>query len=398
MSEHRNRRNLSATTLLLNADRGLSDEASVSPPLHQSSIGIAGDAEHFYDLAATTMNDGFYARYGNPTSSRLAKVIADLEGGEAGMMFSSGVGAISTALMALTSAGDHIVAQNSHYMGTTELVTNVLAKFGVDYTTVDQTSVEAFEAAIQPNTRMILLETPVNPTMHITDLQAVCDIAKSKGIITFCDNTFATPINQRPMEFGVDIVMHSATKYIGGHHDLLAGNLTSSRELIEKIWDMSLNTGAICAPFNAWLALRGIRTMELRVRQQNANAMAVAEFLENHPAIAKVYFPGLKSHPQHDLAARQMSDFGGLLTFELKGGYEAGTAFIQGLEFVQNAGSLGGVFSVVIQPAVMFGGRLTPEQVKEQGITPGLIRLACGIENTGDLIADIDQALERLLV
>ncbi len=393
MSEHKNRRNISATTVLLNADRGMSDEFSMSPPLHQSSIGVARDADDFYDLATSPMNDKFYARYGNETSSRLAKIIADLEGGEAGMMFSSGVGAISTALMALTRSGDHIVAQNSHYMGTTELVTNVLAKFGVEFTTVDQTSVEAFEAAIRPNTTIILLETPVNPTMHITDLAAVCDIAKTRGITTFCDNTFATPINQRPMEFGVDIVMHSATKYIGGHHDLLAGNLTSSQAIIEKIWDMSLNMGPICAPFNAWLALRGIRTMELRVARQNANAMAVAEFLEDHAAIAEVYFPGLKSHPQHDLAARQMTGFGGLLTFDLKGGYDAGTAFIENLEFVQNAGSLGGVFSVVIQPAVMFGGRLSPAQVKEQGISPGLIRLACGIENTTDLIADIDQAL-----
>ncbi len=396
MSQPQAKHNISAATILLNADRGMSDEFSMSPPLHQSSIGIAKDADDFYDLAASPMNDRFYARYGNETSSRLAKIIADLEGGEAGMMFSSGVGAISTALMALTRSGDHIVAQNSHYMGTTELVTNVLARFGVEFTTVDQTSVAAFEAAIRPNTVMILLETPVNPTMHITDLAAVCDLAKTHGITTFCDNTFATPINQRPMDFGVDIVMHSATKYIGGHHDLLAGNLTSSRAMIETIWDMSLNMGPICAPFNAWLALRGIRTMELRVERQNANAMGVAEFLEGHPAVAKVYFPGLKSHPQHELAAKQMSGFGGLLTFDLKGGYDAGTAFIENLEFVQNAGSLGGVFSVVIQPAVMFGGRLSPEQLKQQGIAPGLIRLACGIENTADLIADIDQALEHI--
>jgi len=396
MPKHQNRRNISTATLLLNADRGMSDEHSVSPPLHQSSIGAASDADHFHELAATTMNDNFYARYGNETSSRLAKVIADLEGGEAGMMFSSGVGAISTALMALTRNGDHIVAQNSHYMGTTELVTNVLAKFGVEYTTVDQTSVEAFDKAIRPNTRLILLETPVNPTMHITDLEAVCDIAKSKGITTFCDNTFATPINQRPMEFGVDIVMHSATKYIGGHHDLLAGNLTSSKTLIEKIWDMSLNTGAVCAPFNSWLALRGIRTLELRVRQQNASALSIAEHLEGHPAIAEVFFPGLKSHPQHNLARKQMSGFGGLLTFALKGGYDAGTSFIENLEFAHNAGSLGGVFSVAIQPAVMFGGRLSAQEVEKQGISPGLIRFACGIENTSDLIADIDQALDRL--
>lgn len=393
MSKHPSNSNISVSTLLLNADRGMSDELSVSPPLHQSSVGIATDADHFFDLSITPMNNNFYARYGNETLARLAKVIADLEGGEAGLMFASGVGAISTPLMALLSNGDHIVAQKSHYMGTTELVTNVMAKFGVEFTIVDQTSTDAFEKAIQPNTRMIMMETPVNPTMEITDLKAICDIAKSRDIITFCDNTFATPINQRPMEFGVDMVMHSATKYIGGHHDLLAGSLTSSRELIEQVWDMSVNLGAICAPFTAWLALRGIRTLELRVKQQNANASAIAEYLEGHSAVAKVHYPGLKSHPQHGLAARQMSGFGGLLTFDLKGGYEVGKTFIKALEFVQNAGSLGGVFSVVIQPAVMFGGRLSEQEVEERGIAPGLIRLACGIENTADLIGDIEQAL-----
>ncbi len=396
MPKHQTQRNISATTMLLNADRNLSDEISVSPPLHQSLQGIARDADHFRDLASAPLNDQFYSRYGNQTSSRLAKVIADMEGGEAGIMFSSGMGATSTTLLALTKGGDHIVAQKNHYMGTTEMVTNVLPKYGVEFTTVDQTSVATFEQAIRPNTKLILLETPVNPLLHLTDLGAISDLAKSKGIKTFCDNTFATPINQRPMEFGVDIVMHSATKYIGGHHDLLAGNITSSQEIIEKIWDMSLNTGAICAPFNSWLALRGIRTLELRVRQQNASAQAIAEFVDAHPAVGRVYFPGLKTHPQHELANKQMSGFGGLLTFDLKGGYDAGIAFIKNLEFVQNAASLGGVFTVAVQPAVMFGGRLSADVVEEQGISPGLIRFATGIENTEDLIADIDQALARI--
>lgn len=387
----------SMTTRLLYADRELGyDTDCVAPPIHQSVTHVAEDAAHFAQLAEEPLNDRFYARHGNPTSSRLAKVIAEMEGGEAGMIFSSGMGATTTALMTFLKAGDHVVLQSNHYMGTMEVASHVLPKYGVEYTLVDQRDSDAFEAAVRPNTRMILLETPVNPVMHVTDLKTVCDMARSKGILTFCDNTFATPVNQRPMELGVDIVMHSATKYIGGHHDLLAGSLTASQELMEQIWDMSMHTGSIPAPFNSWLALRGIRTMELRVGQQNQNAMAVAEFLESHSAVEEVFYPGLKSHPQHELAASQMSGFGGLFTFSLRGGMKAGEEFIAGLQMVDNAGSLGGVWSVVNQPAVLFGGRLTDAQLLEQGIDPGMIRFACGIENTQDLLADVDQALGRI--
>jgi len=395
MVEQRRNSELSLTTRILNADRSKVDELSVSPPIHQSVNFMAKDAAHFAELSSTPLCDDIYARSGNPTSARLAKVIADLEGGEAGLMFASGMAAITAAVMALVKGGDHIVAQHSHYVGTTKLITKVLSEYGVEFSRVDQRSVEAFEGAIRPNTKLILLETPVNPLMHITDLRAVCDLARSHGIITLCDGTFATPINQRPMDFGVDIVMHSATKYIGGHHDLLAGNITASREIIERVWELSITTGAIAAPFSSWLALRGIRTLELRVKQQNLNAMAIAKFLDDHPAVNTVFYPGLTSHPQHDLARKQMIEFGGLLTFDLAGGYEAGASFIENLELVSNAPSLGGVFSVLIQPAVLFGGRLTKEAAEEQGITPGLIRFGAGIENTEDLIKDIDQALDR---
>lgn len=384
---------LSPATRALHADRPSSDDLGVSPPLYQSVNYRARDADHFAAQSSASLRDDFYARSGNPTSARLVKVIADLEGGETGMVFASGMAAAATAIMAHVKSGDHIVAQRNHYIGTTELITNLLPRFGVEYTLVDQRSVEAFAQAMRPNTRLVTLETPVNPLMHITDLKAVCELAHAHGAITFCDNTFATPINQRPINLGVDIVMHSATKYIGGHHDLLAGSLTASRETMERIWALSMVTGGIGAPFNAWLALRGIRTLELRVRQQNASALAIARYLESHPAVRQVFYPGLESHPQHALACRQMSGFGGLLTFDLAGGYEAGKAFLERLTLVTNAASLGGVSSVAIQPAVLFGGRLSQEAIEVQGITPGLIRFAAGIENTQDLLNDIEHAL-----
>ncbi|MBD9538919.1 aminotransferase class I/II-fold pyridoxal phosphate-dependent enzyme [Ensifer sp. ENS04] len=386
---------MSMTTRLLHSDKNVSDELDVAPPLHLSANYAARDADHLREISGPLGNN-YYARRGNPTSERLAKVIAELEGGETGLVFASGMGAISTAMMAFTKAGDHVIGQQNHYIGITEMLDKVLPGYGVESTKVDQTSVEAFERAIRPNTKLIVLETPVNPMMHITDLKAVCDLARSKGIVTLCDNTFATSINQRPMEFGVDIVMHSVTKYIGGHHDLLAGSLTTSRQHAERIWDLSMTIGAAGNAFNSWLALRGIRTLELRMRQHNANALELARFLEAHPAVHKVFYPGLHSHPQHELAAKQMSGFGGLLTFDLKGGYEAGQSFIKRLELVDYASSLGGVTSTAVQPAVLFGGRLSPDQVLKQGIAPGLIRFATGIENTDDLIVDVDRALNGL--
>jgi methionine-gamma-lyase len=328
--------------------------------------------------------------------SRIARIIADLEGAEAAIMGASGMGAISTTVLALVAKGDHVVAQSSHYIGTTNLLTQVLPKFGVTVTQVDQRDTDAFRYAIRAETKLILLETPVNPTMHLTDLAAVAEIARSQGVLTLCDNTVATPLSQRPIGLGIDLVIHSATKYIGGHHDLLAGVVCGSRDLLSRVWDMSMTLGAIPAPFNAWLALRGVRTLKLRVEQHSRNGLAIARLLEGHPKIAKVNYPGLESHPQHALATCQMSHFGGLLSYEIRGGYEAGRRFIQALQLPFNAGSLGGIDSLVVQPAAMWGGRLPDDVVREQGITPGLIRMAAGIEESDDLVADVTQALDRV--
>lgn len=382
-------------TVALHADRQFEKNSGIAPAIMQSVTYFADDADDFAVKAEEPLNDKFYARHGNETSSRVAQVIAELEGAESGMMFASGMGAITTAVLAHVACGDHVVGQTNHYIGTTKLLSHTLAKFGIDVTLVDQRSTRAFAEAVTAETKLIIVESPVNPTMAMTDLRAVSDIARGAGAKTLCDNTFATPINQRPLDFGIDMVAHSATKYIGGHHDLLAGCIAGANADLERIWDMSMTLGALSAPMNSWLALRGIRTLSLRVRQQNETALCLANYLTAHPAVERVHYPFLDDHPQFALAKRQMKAGGGLLSFTLKGGYEAGVRFLKAVEIIQNAGSLGGIDSVAIQPAVMWGGRLPEEKVREQGIEPGMIRLATGIENTDDLIADIEQALEN---
>lgn len=386
------------TTRLLMADEALAedpaDDLSVSPPLHQSVNFRARSIEHLHAMASP-LGDRYYTRRGNPTASRLVRVLADLEGAQGGVFTASGMGAMATAVLALVKAGDHVIGQRNHYIGITQLLDRVLPAFGVATTRVDQRDPAAFAAALRPDTRLILLETPVNPMMHLTDLAAVAGMARARGIVTLCDGTFATPINQRPLALGVDLVMHSVTKYIGGHHDLLAGAVLGRKDLIERIWDMSLTLGAIGAPFNAWLALRGARTLGLRMARHNANGLALAQWLERHPAVAQVFYPGLESHPQHALARTQMSGWGGLLTFELKGGRQSAFRCVERLKCIRLASSLGGVSSTAIPPAALFGEQLSDAMLAEQGITPGLVRLAAGIENTEDLIADLEQALAR---
>ena len=382
-------------TRALHADRHLDNSFGIAPAIEQSVTYFATDEKDFADKATEPLFDHFYARHGNPTSSRVAKVIADLESAEAGMMFSSGMGAISSTVLAFVEQGDHVVAQKNHYIGTTNLITSILPRFGVEVTQVDQRDSEQFTQAIRPNTKMILTESPVNPTMHLTDFAALAKIAKDNSIVTMCDNTFATPINQRPIELGIDLVCHSVTKYIGGHHDLLAGCVVGASDLVQRIWDLSMVLGAINAPFNSWLALRGIRTLAVRIRQHNQNALALAEFLAGHPAVSEVLFPGLPQHPQHELANNQMDGFGGLLSCVLKGGYDSGVKLIESLELAQNAGSLGGVDTLAIQPAAMWGGRLNEDVLKTQGVDMGMIRVATGIEDTQDLLADFRQALDN---
>lgn len=393
MGKNLNHQELNLQTKALHADRDLESDRGIAPPIAQSVTYFADDEKDFAEKATDPMFDHFYARHGNPTSSRVARVIASLEGAEAGMMFSAGMGAITSTVMAFVKQGDHVVAQNCHYIGTTNLITQMLPDYGVEVTQVDQRNPEQFEQAIQSNTKILLTETPVNPTMHITDLAEVAKIAKERDVVTMCDNTFATPINQRPIELGIDLVCHSVTKYIGGHHDLLAGCVVGSNENLQKIWNASMVLGAIGAPFNSWLALRGIRTLALRIRQHNENALALANFLSQHDAVDTVLFPGLADHEQYDLACKQMDGFGGLFSFVLKDGYKAGVEFIRRLSLAQNAGSLGGIDTLAIQPAAMWGGRLNDEVLLKQGVAPGMIRVATGIEAAEDLLEDFEQAL-----
>ncbi len=380
-------------TIALHADRDLSSNKAVAPALEQSVTYAVDKEDDFAAKAEMPFYDQFYARHGTPTSSKIAKVIADMEGGDGALMFSSGMAAITTTILSFVNAGDHIIVQQSLYSATASFFRKFLARFGVRVSAVNQTSIETFEAEITNDTKLIYVETPVNPLMTLTDLVKISEIAKAHDILTICDNTFATPVNQKPLQLGIDVVVHSVTKYIGGHHDLLSGCVVTASSRLEQIWDTGMDLGPTAAPFNSWLALRGVRTLKLRVDQQNKNALQIATFLENHPCVGKIYYPGLKSHLQHELAKKQMSGSGGMIAFEVLGGYEKAAQFINSLKYCLNAASLGGVDTLVIQPASMFRARLDDKEIQALGIAPGLVRLSIGIEAVTDLIEDLDQAL-----
>ncbi len=382
-------------TIGIHADKGLNETSALAAPIYQTSTYVASTAQEFVEMASQPLHPRFYARYGNPNNAQVQQVIAELEGAERALLMGSGMGAMTTTVMALVEAGDHVVAQNIHYAGTIGLLEKLLAKFGVTATFVDQTDINAFAAAIQPNTKLIIVETPTNPAMILTDLKKVADLAQSHGILTLADNTFATPINQRPLDLGIDLVLHSATKYMGGHHDLIAGAVTGSNDLIERIWQTSITIGATLNAFSSWLLLRGLRTLHLRVEKHNQNAMAVAQALYAHPKVKSVYYPGLESHPQHALAQAQMAGFTGMLSFELNGNYQMTDDFISNLQLIGRAASLGGVHSIIVHPAAMLAAVLTEEQFIERGILPSLVRLSVGLEHAETIINDIYGALQK---
>ena len=338
----------------------------------------------------------FYTRHGNPNHAELADAVATLEGAERGLVFGSGMGALTTAVLALVRAGDHVVAQRSMYGGSLSLVQSFLPRLGVECTLVEQTDLSAWVDAVTPATRLFLIETPSNPRLEITDIAAVAAIARERGIVTLADNTFATPVNQRPIDLGVDLVWHSATKYLAGHSDTSAGVIAGPDALIETIWNASLTVGAVLGPFDAWLVTRGIRTLHLRVERHNATGAVVADHLSRRPEIAVVNYPGLDSHPSHAIATRQMEGFGGVLSFELHGGFEAAVRTIERLELFQLSASVGSVESLAVHPASMWRAVLTDGQLVAAGIRPGLVRLACGQEDPADLMDDLDQALDAL--
>ncbi len=369
---------------------------AISPPIYQTTTFSAETAEEFAEIAVASRPPEFYTRYGNPNHEMVEATLAALEGGEAALVTGSGMAAISAVMLGQLSQGDHVVAQRNHYAGATTLLKDYLPRWGITVTFVDQTDPTAFAAAILPETRLIYVETPVNPLMQITDLREIVALARTHGLTTVCDNTFATPINQRPLELGIDAVIHSATKYIGGHHDATAGAVIGTRELIDRVWRFSLVAGATLSPFDSWLLLRGLRTRGLRVDRHNQNALALATFLAGHPKVARVYYPGLPSHPQYELARSQMSGFTGMLSVELKGGYAAADGLISGLRLATRAASLGGFETLVVHPASMWSLQLTQQTRESTGINDGLVRISVGIEDAADLLADFDQSLSGL--
>lgn len=373
----------------------LNRTSAVSPPIWQTTTFSAEDAEEFAQIAIATKPAEFYTRYGNPNHEMVEATLAALEGGESALVTSSGMGAIFAAVAGILQSGDHLIAQCNHYAGATTLFKEFLPRWGIETTFVDQTRTAEFADAVRPNTKLIYVETPVNPLMQITDLRFVVELAKAHGLTAICDNTFATPINQRPLDLGIDAVVHSATKYIGGHHDVTAGILVGSRELVERVWRFALVAGATLSPFDGWLLLRGLRTLGLRVERHNQNGMALARYLEQHPQVNRVYYPGLESHPQHELAKSQMSGFTGMLSVELRGGYSAADRLISSLRLATRAASLGGFETLVVHPASMWSLQLSAELRAATGITEGLVRISVGLEDETDLLRDFEQALQE---
>ena len=336
-----------------------------------------------------------YPRYFNtPNQVGLAKKIAALEGAEAGLIFGSGMAAISTALLAFLKKGDHVVLQNDLYGGTTNLVVEHFENYGIEYAFAQGLEAEDFEAKIQENTKVIYVETPSNPLMKLVDLAAIARLAKKHGLVSMIDNTFASPVNQNPIAFGIDVVLHSATKYLGGHSDILAGAAACSAAHMEKIFAVAKSLGGNLSELSIWLLERSIKTLSIRVKQQNENALALAHYLEAHPAVEKVHYPGLPSHPDHALAKKQMRGYTGMMSFELKANVHR-TTFEKALALIQPVVSLAGVESTITIPAITSHKLLSPAARAEQGITDQMVRFSVGIEHLDDLKNDLNQALTQ---
>ena len=360
---------------------------AVMPPIYQTSTYVQ-------DGLGRPHNGYEYARTQNPTREALERNVAALEGGDFGFAFGSGLAALDTVLK-LLKAGDHVVAGDNLYGGSQRLMNRVYADFGLRFTFTDMRDVNAIERAMTPATRLIFCETPTNPMMFLTDLRAAADLAQARGVITVVDNTFATPCFQRPLALGCDVVLHSTTKYLNGHSDMVGGLLVSSREdLAERFGFLQNAAGGVPGPMDCWLALRGIKTLPLRMRQHDLNGRRVAQWLAGRPEIKKMYYPGLPTHPQHELACRQMTGFGGMISIDL-GDPAHSKRFVEATRIFALAESLGGVESLIGHPVSMTHGSVSPALREATGLTDSLVRLSCGCEDPEDLIADLEQALER---
>ena len=364
------------------------------PPLHLATTYHLGTAENGAAIFAGEKDAYVYTRWSNPTVATLERRVAALEHAEAALATGSGMAAISTAVLNVVTAGDHIVSARAIYPSTMHLFTEQLLPLGIETTFVDARDPARVAGAIGPNTKIVYLETPGNPTLALCDLEATSRICRAAGVTTICDNTFATPVNQLPLDLGIDVVVHSATKYFCGHGDAVGGLVAGSREFIERAATEPMRYfGAIMSPFPAYLILRGTQTLPLRVERHNTSAQRIAEFLEAHPRVASVSYPGLASHPQHALARKQMRGFGGIVCFDLEGGVEAGIRLMNSVRICSLAVSLGDARSLITHPASTTHSVVSREARLTQGVTDGLVRLSVGLEDVEDLIADLESGL-----
>ena len=369
---------------------------ALATPIVQTATYTFANTGELHDHFQRRIEREEYGRYGNPTQRIAERKLAALEGAEDCLLFGSGMAAITTTLYAVLSHGSHVVVTDDSYRRTRQFLTQVLHRYGIEVSVAPAGDYEAIEEAIRPTTRLLVSESPTNPYNYIVDMERFADIGVRHRVKTVIDSTFATPFNQRPLSFGIDLILHSATKYFGGHNDLLAGAVLGSAELVDGIRSLQAVTGGIIDPFAAYLLVRGLKTFALRIERHNANAQSLAEFLATHPRVAAVHYAGLPSHPHHEIAKRQMRGFGGVVSFEIVGDLEAASRVVDACRIPQIAPSLGGVESLIEQPALMSFYELTTEERLLVGIKDNLIRYSVGIEDGQDLISDLAAALERV--
>ncbi len=380
---------------------GGADQATgaISTPIYQSSTFAFRDVKEGAEIFAGEKQGYFYTRLGNPTHAALEREMAFLEGGEQAIAVGSGMAAISTTILTLTKSGENIVSSDTVYGGTHDLYTEMLSRIDIEVREVSALRPKNIAEAIDGKTRMVLIETPANPTLSIIDIHECAKICKMHGIPLVVDNTFATPFYQRPVEHGADIVVHSATKYIGGHGDTVGGIIVGSEDFIEEAKNRVVkDLGGIISPFNAWLLLRGLKTLPVRMERHSENGMQIAQYLEGHPKVERVWYPGLRSHPQHELAVEQQSGFGGMIAFEVRGGKKAGEILLNSVRLIILSVSLGDVDTLIEHPASMTHSTYSEGDLKKIGVTGGFIRLSVGLEDVDDLIDDLSRAFKKIPV
>ena len=388
-------RKLHPSTLAIRAQTERTNQMEHSTPIFLTSSFTFETAESMRAAFADETNDNIYSRYNNPTVDEFANKMAILEKCEAGFAMSSGMAAVFSSFMALLQAGDHLLCCRSMFGGTNTVVTKFLKKFGIDYTMVEAANIENWETAMKPNTKMLYLETPTNPQLEIIDLEAAGKFCKKYNLIYSVDNCFATPVLQTPVDFGADLVIHSATKWLDGQGRVLGGVVTGQKDLIHEIYLFCRNSGPALSPFNAWVLTKSLETLEVRIHKHSENALKLALALQNHPRLEWVKYPFIPSHPQYEIAKKQMKAGGGIVCFELKGGIEKGRKFMDALEILSLTPNLGDTRSIASHPASTTHSKLSEEERMAVSITPGLIRISVGLEHIEDIIFDIEQALEK---